>query len=81
MDLREIAKATNKTVLEAEEIMNKVTLELVEMSEKQKKTRLYQSINRVKWHKKPITISLKPSQKRTWDTQRNQREKRSRKKK
>lgn len=29
----------------------------------------------------PITISLNPSQKRTWDTQRNQRERRSRKRK
>lgn len=81
MDLREIAKATNKTALEAEEIMNKVMLELVEMSEKQKETRLYQSLSRVKQHMKPITISQKNPQKRTWDTQRNQREKKTPKKK
>lgn len=59
---------------------NQVPIEK-EMSERQKRTRTYRSLSRVKQNMKLITISLNPSQKRTWDTQRNQRERRSRKRK
>lgn len=81
MDLREIAKTINKTASEVEQIMNEIVLGMEEMSERQKRTRTYRSLSRVKQNMKPITISLNPSQKRTWDTQRNQRERRSRKRK
>ena len=81
MDLREIAKTINKTASEVEQIMNEIVLRMEEMSERQKRTRTYRSLSRVKQNMKPITISLNPSQKRTWDTQRNQRERRSRKRK
>lgn len=71
----------NKTASEVERMMNEIVLGIEEMSERQKRTRTYRSLSRVKQNMKPITISLNPSQKRTWDTQRNQRERRSRKRK
>ena len=74
MDTEKIAKTINKTASEVERIMNEIVLRIEEMSERQKRTRTYRSLSRVKQNMKPITISLNPSQKRTWDTQRNQRE-------
>ena len=81
MDIEKIAKTINKTASEVERMMNEIVLGIEEMSERQKRTRTYRSLSRVKQNMKPITISLNPSQKRTWDTQRNQRERRSRKRK
>ena len=81
MDTEKIAKTINKTASEVERMMNEIVLGMEEMSERQKRTRTYRSLSRVKQNMKPITISLNPSQKRTWDTQRNQRERRNRKRK
>lgn len=80
-DTEKIAKTINKTASEVERMMNEIVLGMEEMSERQKRTRTYRSLSRVKQNMKPITISLNPSQKRTWDTQRNQRERRNRKRK
>ena len=86
MDLRKTEKTMNKMLLEREEMLEKMAQEPEKMTQESEKIpesrkRTHQSLHRAKRNMKPITISQKNPEKKIWDTQRNQREKKTAKKK